>query len=127
MVLSSSTMISQSYLGICIVAFLACLSAERGVTAKLKLKDNSTDLVPSISRAESNVKRSDFPSDFLFGAGSSAPQTEGSTREGGKGRSVFDDLVEGKPDDLPDSNKYNTATDSYKRYKASREILNLLL
>ncbi|RHN45400.1 putative beta-glucosidase [Medicago truncatula] len=39
-------------------------------------------------------KRASFPSDFLFGAGSSAMQIEGAAHEGGKGLGLWDDIVE---------------------------------
>ncbi|KAK8676293.1 hypothetical protein V6N13_034346 [Hibiscus sabdariffa] len=40
-----------------------------------------------------NVRRSDFPDDFLFGASTSAAQIEGSTKSGGKGPSAWDQFI----------------------------------
>ncbi|CAN6713647.1 unnamed protein product [Malus baccata var. baccata] len=45
---------------------------------------------------ELNIKRSDFPSDFLFGAGTAAGQTEGPAK-GGRGPSGWDHRMETLP------------------------------
>ncbi|KAK8676288.1 hypothetical protein V6N13_034339 [Hibiscus sabdariffa] len=48
-----------------------------------------------------NVRRSDFPDDFLFGASTSAAQIEGSTKSGGKGPSAWDQFIREFPDIKP--------------------------
>ncbi|KAF7833956.1 beta-glucosidase 24-like [Senna tora] len=45
------------------------------------------------SSEELNIRRSDFPSDFVFGVGTSAAQIEGATNEGGKGPSIWDYFI----------------------------------
>ncbi|KAM1339903.1 hypothetical protein ACFX15_038100 [Malus domestica] len=68
---------------------------------------------------ELNIKRSDFPSDFLFGAGTATGQTEGSAKEGGRGPSGWDHRMETLPEKLRNSTKFLMAVDGYKRYKVS--------
>ncbi|GMY15070.1 beta-glucosidase [Fagus crenata] len=96
MALLSSTRISMSFLAICTIALLACLSAESHVTANHKKGGKVGSQVPSMSDEELNVKRSDFPSDFLFGAGTAAAQP---------------------------SNQYNIGIDSYHRYKEDVKLM----
>ncbi|KAI6702998.1 hypothetical protein NL676_012134 [Syzygium grande] len=69
------------------------------------------------SRGDLNIRRSDFPSDFLFGAGTSALQTEGSAREYGKGSSVWDVYAKKFPGRIANRSTLETAVDSYRRYK----------
>ncbi|KAL5830971.1 hypothetical protein ACOSQ4_016325 [Xanthoceras sorbifolium] len=64
-----------------------------------------------------NVKRSDFPKDFLFGVSTGAAQTEGSTKSGGKGLNVWDAFLEKNPGAMSDGSNIETAIDSYRRYK----------
>ena len=52
------------------------LSNVVAVTAKHKKGGKVGSQVPSMSDEELNVKRSDFPSDFLFGAGTAAAQVQ---------------------------------------------------
>ncbi|KAI9194340.1 hypothetical protein LWI28_005197 [Acer negundo] len=47
---------------------------------------------------ELNVKRSDFAKDFVFGVSTSAVQTEGSSKSGGKGPNVWDAFLDKNPD-----------------------------
>ncbi|KAL3729277.1 hypothetical protein ACJRO7_026386 [Eucalyptus globulus] len=85
------------------------------------LSASSTD-VANVTIEEPTVKRSDFPSDFLFGVASSAQQTEGSA--GGKGPSIWDDYAaKGK---IRDASNASVAIDSYNRYKEDVGILKKL-
>ncbi|KAK8574374.1 hypothetical protein V6N12_062069 [Hibiscus sabdariffa] len=67
-----------------------------------------------------NVRRSDFPDDFLFGASTSAAQIEGSTKSGGKGPSAWDQFIREFPDKIMDKSNMEVAADSYNRYKATQ-------
>ncbi|KAK7339039.1 hypothetical protein VNO77_19681 [Canavalia gladiata] len=62
-------------------------------------------------------KRASFPSDFLFGAGTSAMQIEGAANEGGRGPSIWDDRVKRNPGAFIDSDKFPTLIQHYRRYK----------
>ncbi|XP_057418151.1 beta-glucosidase 24-like [Lotus japonicus] len=66
-------------------------------------------------RFPSFPKRSSFPSDFFFGAGSSALQIEGAAHEGGRGPNVFLDV-----------DKFSTQIEHYKRYKEDVQHLKKL-
>ncbi|XP_050378105.1 beta-glucosidase 13-like [Argentina anserina] len=72
------------------------------------------------------VSRSDFPDDFTFGVATSAAQTEGSAREGGRGPSIWDHRVDILPDAIINSDKFSTAIDSYRRYKEDIKIIKNL-
>ncbi|OMO71759.1 Glycoside hydrolase, family 1 [Corchorus olitorius] len=65
----------------------------------------------------SNVKRSDFANDFVFGVSSTAAQTEGATKSGGKGPSVWDQFIREFPAKISDKSNIEVATESYKLYK----------
>ncbi|KAM6570244.1 hypothetical protein CsatB_018229 [Cannabis sativa] len=69
-----------------------------------------------------NIKRSDFPRDFLFGAATSAQQIEGSGNQGGRTPSIWDTYA-ATPGNIRDGNNTLTATDSYKRYKEDIKLL----
>ncbi|CAM8984268.1 unnamed protein product [Rhodiola kirilowii] len=64
-----------------------------------------------------SIKRSDFPSDFLFGAASSAAQTEGSIRADSRGPSVWDYFVRTNTEKIADNSSNDVAIDSYHRFK----------
>ncbi|KAL6183208.1 hypothetical protein ACLB2K_044619 [Fragaria x ananassa] len=59
-----------------------------GLTFQVSLNSSS------FPREELDIKRSDIPSEFYFGVGTSAAQTEGSAKEGGRGSSIWDHFVE---------------------------------
>ncbi|XWS51381.1 hypothetical protein CRYUN_Cryun12cG0171700 [Craigia yunnanensis] len=104
----------QCLIWISTFALLACLSVHGQITKKSQKwlgapSSNSEDYL--------NVKRSDFPSDFVFGASTAAAQIEGSTNFGGRGPSVWDQFVRKFPEKIMDISNMEIAIDSYKRYK----------
>ncbi|XVF11560.1 hypothetical protein REPUB_Repub08aG0038200 [Reevesia pubescens] len=99
--ISSAGNAQQSLIWISVFALLACLSVHGKITSKEYL----------------NVKRSDFSSDFVFGASTAAAQIEGSTESGGKGQSVWDQFVREFPEKIIDNSTLKVTIDSYKRYK----------
>lgn len=71
-------------------------------------------------------KRASFPSDFIFGVGSSAMQIEGAAHEGGRGLGVWDDNVERHKATFVDGDKFSTQIEHYKRYKEDVQHLKHL-
>ncbi|KAK8990846.1 hypothetical protein V6N11_028804 [Hibiscus sabdariffa] len=70
-----------------------------------------------------NVKRSDFPDDFVFGVATAAAQIEGSRRSEGKGPSVWDQYEWKFPWKVAKNRTSDVAIDSYKRYKEDALVL----
>ncbi|XP_022735952.1 LOW QUALITY PROTEIN: beta-glucosidase 13-like [Durio zibethinus] len=112
--ISSTGNSQQSLISISVFALLACLSVHGKITQASK-KGVGAPL--SNSKENLNVKRSDFPSNFVFGASTAAAQIEGSAKSGGKGPSVWDPYVRKFPDKIMDKSTLEVAIDSYKRYK----------
>src|SRR5579859_2238624 len=56
-----------------------------------------------------------FPSDFLWGAATSAYQIEGATQAGGRGESIWDRFC-ATPGKIPDGSNGSVACDHYRRY-----------
>ncbi|XVE54510.1 hypothetical protein DITRI_Ditri03aG0087700 [Diplodiscus trichospermus] len=106
----------QCVIWISAFALLACFSVHAQITQKSQ-KWLGAAPQPSKSEDHLNVKRSDFPSDFVFGTSTSAAQTEGSTKSGGKGPSVWDQFVRNFPGKIMDKSNLEVAIDSYNRYK----------
>ncbi|XP_071931866.1 beta-glucosidase 11-like isoform X3 [Coffea arabica] len=71
--------------------------------------------VMAIARVE-NFTRSDFPVDFIFGAGSSAFQVEGAAREDGRTPSIWDTFVYANKG-LSHGASGDIACDQYHKYK----------
>ncbi|KAK3034894.1 hypothetical protein RJ639_033257 [Escallonia herrerae] len=67
--------------------------------------------------AANKVSRRDFSKDFVYGAASSAYQTEGAAKEDGRGPSVWDTFLQRNPSKVTDGSNGNIAIDSYHRYK----------
>ncbi|KAL8136426.1 hypothetical protein V2J09_002427 [Rumex salicifolius] len=73
--------------------------------------------------ATSNFTRKVFPSDFIFGAGSSAYQYEGAAYTDGKGPSVWDTSIKNNPDKISDRSNGDVAEDFYHRYKEDVKLM----
>ncbi|KAF3432481.1 hypothetical protein FNV43_RR27221 [Rhamnella rubrinervis] len=80
-----------------------------------QLGENFNLVLNDTIREELKIKRDKFPKDFVFGAGTSAAQTEGSPTEGGRGQSVWDYHVKKSPGSA--ASGLPNGIDSYKRYK----------
>ncbi|XP_038683079.1 beta-glucosidase 24-like [Tripterygium wilfordii] len=81
--------------------------------------------VSALNNEETSISKSDFPSDFAFGVSTSALQIEGSTKEGGRGPTIWDAFVK-LPKKIMDGSNLETTIDSYKRYKEDVKLLKLI-
>ncbi|KAL8505929.1 hypothetical protein ACS0TY_016960 [Phlomoides rotata] len=90
----------------------------------LILSETST-LKSSTDEEEIDIKRSDFPPGFLFGAATSAYQVEGAVLEDGRSISNWDVFcyIEGN---IADGSNADVADDHYHRYMEDIEIMNSL-
>ncbi|PIN13626.1 Raucaffricine beta-glucosidase [Handroanthus impetiginosus] len=73
--------------------------------------------VVPIERDNSNLRRGEFPDDFIFGTGTSAFQVEGAAAVDGKGLSIWDDFTLRTPNRIADGSNGNVAADMYNRFK----------
>ncbi|XP_047967110.1 beta-glucosidase 18-like isoform X1 [Salvia hispanica] len=82
-------------------------------------------MLKSSSQEQVNIKRSDFPPDFLFGAATSAYQVEGAVLEDGRSLSNWDIFshIEGN---IADGSNAYIADDHYHRYLEDIEIMHSL-
>ncbi|KAL0328038.1 UNVERIFIED_CONTAM: Raucaffricine-O-beta-D-glucosidase [Sesamum calycinum] len=71
----------------------------------------------------SNLTRNDFPSDFVFGTGTSAYQVEGGAAKGGRGLSVWDVYTLRTPGKIVDGSNGNVAVDMYTKYKEDIKMM----
>ncbi|KAL0793722.1 hypothetical protein Bca101_065099 [Brassica carinata] len=71
-----------------------------------------------------NLKRSDFPKDFIFGSATSAYQVEGAAHEDGRGPSIWDTFSEKYPEKIKDGSNGSVADDSYHLYKEDVALLH---
>nr|WNF20694.1 strictosidine beta-d-glucosidase 1 [Mitragyna speciosa] len=76
-----------------------------------------------VSNDASKINRGDFAEDFIFGAASSAYQTEGGASEGGRGPSIWDTFTQRRPGMIKEGGNGNMAVDSYHQYKEDVKIL----
>lgn len=79
---------------------------------------------PHIYRAESKsmITRHDFPSDFIFGAGTSAYQVEGAAALDGRKPSIWDTFTHAG--NMPDQSTGNVAADQYHHYKEDVALMS---
>ncbi|XP_060670830.1 vicianin hydrolase [Ziziphus jujuba] len=67
--------------------------------------------------------RSSFPSDFIFGAGSAAYQSEGAALKYGRGPSIWDTFTRKHPEKISDRSTGDIADDLYHRYKSDIKLM----
>ncbi|XP_022893296.1 beta-glucosidase 24-like isoform X2 [Olea europaea var. sylvestris] len=70
-----------------------------------------------MATSQTEIKRSDFPKDFIFGGATSAYQVEGAWNVDGKGPSNWDDMTEKHPDSIADRSSGQVAIDHYNKFK----------
>ncbi|MED6182764.1 hypothetical protein PIB30_031766 [Stylosanthes scabra] len=70
-----------------------------------------------------SVKRSNFPTDFMFGTASSSYQHEGAVNEGGRSPSIWDTYTEKYPERIKDHSNGAVAADTYHHYKEDVNIM----
>ncbi|XLT92198.1 hypothetical protein HN873_013873, partial [Arachis hypogaea] len=70
-----------------------------------------------------SVKRSSFPTDFIFGTASSSYQYEGAVNEGGRSPSIWDTYTEKYPERIKDHSNGAIAVDSYHLFKEDVNIM----
>ncbi|KVH91147.1 hypothetical protein Ccrd_006850 [Cynara cardunculus var. scolymus] len=72
---------------------------------------------------DDDVKRQNFPDDFLFGVGTSAYQVEGAWNTDGKGLSIWDCFSLRNPNKIAGGVNACVTVDSYSRMKADVQLL----
>ncbi|KAF7833961.1 beta-glucosidase 12 isoform X2 [Senna tora] len=92
-----------------------------GIGFLLQLQVQCVELDLGSINEELNIRKSDFPSDFVFGASTSA--IEGAANEGGKGPSIWDYFLQKNPDSTPDHSINNPSIEHYKRYKEDVKLI----
>lgn len=75
--------------------------------------------------SSAEMRRSDFPPDFIFGAGTSAFQVEGAFDEDGKGPSIWDTFTHaGFSGTLVDGSTADVSADGYHHYKEDVKLMS---
>ncbi|KAK1418708.1 hypothetical protein QVD17_27854 [Tagetes erecta] len=69
------------------------------------------------------VQRRDFPSDFMFGVGTSAYQIEGAWKEDGKGLHIWDCFALRHPENITDGSNACVTVDFYHKMKEDVQVL----
>nr|DAD33292.1 TPA_asm: hypothetical protein HUJ06_012143 [Nelumbo nucifera] len=78
--------------------------------------------VGGLGQKSPKFSRDDFPSDFVFGAGTSAYQAEGAVAEDGRAPSIWDIFThQGK---MPDKSTGDEAANGYHKYKEDVKIMS---
>ncbi|KAK1418706.1 hypothetical protein QVD17_27852 [Tagetes erecta] len=70
-----------------------------------------------------DIKRSDFPEDFMFGVGTSSYQIEGAWNEGGKGLHIWDCYALRHPEKITDRSNACVTVDFYHKMKEDVQLL----
>ncbi|MED6133367.1 hypothetical protein PIB30_027664 [Stylosanthes scabra] len=70
-----------------------------------------------------SVKRSNFPTDFMFGTATSSYQHEGAVNEGGRSPSIWDTYIEKYPERIKDRSNGAVAADTYHHFKEDVNIM----
>ncbi|KAL2491490.1 Beta-glucosidase 17 [Abeliophyllum distichum] len=91
----------------------------------LNLLSVSAKNVPS-THISTPFNRTSFPSDFVFGASSSAYQYEGAVKEDGKGQSISDTFTHKYPGKILDKSTGDLANDFYHRYKEDVKLMEFI-
>ncbi|GJT69519.1 beta-glucosidase 24-like protein [Tanacetum coccineum] len=64
-----------------------------------------------------DIRREDFPSDFMFGVGTSAHQVEGAWNADGKGLSIWDCFSLRHPEKISEGANACVTVDNYSKMK----------
>ncbi|KAJ4969280.1 hypothetical protein NE237_015981 [Protea cynaroides] len=92
---------------VCWTLFILLVGAREGIT-------------PKTTRAEA-ISREDFPSEFVFGSGSSAYQVEGAAFDDGRAPSVWDTFAHSGR--VKDKSNGDIASDQYHKYKEDVKLM----
>ncbi|KAG5551597.1 hypothetical protein RHGRI_009867 [Rhododendron griersonianum] len=79
--------------------------------------------LPIVGNGFPLIHRASFIDNFVFGAASAAFQSEGATKEGGRGPSIWDDFTKRWPGRIADGSNGNTAIDFYRQFKEDVKIM----
>ncbi|CAM6095010.1 unnamed protein product [Calypogeia fissa] len=74
---------------------------------------------------ELDIRRSDFPENFVFGSATAAYQVEGAVNEGGKGPSIWD-IFAHTPGKIADNANADVTVDQYHRYQEDVDLLKAM-
>ncbi|KAF4373585.1 hypothetical protein F8388_025279 [Cannabis sativa] len=111
---------------IAITLLACCFFLEKKVYGENYSFDLNVHLKNASKPEELMIKKSDFPSDFVFGVATAAAQIEGSVNGEGKGESIWDNFVKTNPVKIADRSNMTTAIDSYKRFMSDIEAISKL-
>ncbi|XP_030547473.1 beta-glucosidase 17-like [Rhodamnia argentea] len=83
---------------------------------------------PSVADGEDNeiINRASFPSDFVFGVGSSAYQSEGAADQQGRGLSIWDTFTKLYPEKISDHSSGLIADEFYYRFQEDIKLLKAM-